>query len=121
MEKTNFKNWGWWAIGGLVAVLVVVGVVISISSGPKPSEDSTTAEEQGSEEEKEDKTDEAVDVADAEEAEKPAVDNSVATTESDLPQSGPEDYLWAILLAGGLGYGLSFGAMSLAKKVKQNA
>lgn len=98
MEKTNFKKWGWWAIGGLI-IIAIAGAVIAANTTSEPTgSDDTNTSEEG--------------IADNDSGEKTEnkEEDVVAQGEvEELPQSGPDDSLWAIFLAGIFGYLISLG------------
>jgi len=100
MEKTNFKKWGWWALGGVVAVVIITIVVASM--GPETDLTDTTVPEDDetaiSENNPSDNTN----------TDKPKVDEGKDAEE--LPQSGPvEDGMLVLLLAGVFAYIVSLG------------
>ena len=115
MGKTNFKKWGWWAIGGVVAVVIIAVVVAAIGSGPEPASDEGPEGETPA-----DVTDGNGDGATADEEDKGST--GVATTEDNaeaLPQSGPiEDGMLVLLLAGVFAYIISLGLNNVMRAAK---
>jgi len=116
MEKTNFKKWGWWAIGGLVAVAIVAALVVAMGGGPKPTESEEPVENV--------EQTEVVNNGNWDDDE-PEDETSVVAVEEvgALPQTGPtEDGMLVLLLAGVFAYVMSlmlssvFRAARLEKK-----
>ncbi|MCL1839898.1 hypothetical protein FWF89_02805 [Candidatus Saccharibacteria bacterium] len=112
MEKTNFKKWGWWALGGVVAIVVIAVVVAIVGSGPEPTTDEPEGDGQTG----------IVDEKPSEEPEKPG---EVAVEDpGTLPQSGPvEDGMLGLLLAGVFAYvvGLALSSVRRAAKLEKKA
>lgn len=105
MEKTNFKKWGWWALGGVVAVAIVTVMVVSMGPSAEvadvgKTEDETSGEAEGNPAETSD------DVAEVETGE--------------LPQSGPvEDGVLVLLLAGVIAYVMSLTVTNVVRAARR--
>ena len=107
MEKTNFKKWGWWAIGGVVAIAVIVGAVAMMGSGPEPAD---TEDPEG------DGTTNVVDVT-PDDTKKP---QDEVTNPEELPKSGPvEESMLALLLAGVFAYIMGLSLTSVYRAAKR--
>lgn len=122
-KESKFKKWGWWAVAGLVGVLVIAGLIIAVTtSGPKPSTEVAQADENNQQEANE----ETKNPEEDKKEEKPtqqATPELPAITESpsaDLPKTGPEDSIVPILSAGVIGYilalGINYGANTLRRR-----
>lgn len=116
----NVKKWGWWAVVGLVALLVIAGLVIAIAtSGPKPTSDVATddtsnqdnTEDLPSGENEEDST------STEQEETAPELPAITETPSSDLPKTGPEDSSILPIIAAGLaGTAISYGIIALRRR-----
>ena len=121
MEQSNVSNvkkWGWWAVVGLVALLVIAGLIIAIAtSGPKPSTEVATDEtsNQDNNEETPSGTNEEDDTSKQEQTtpELPAISETPST---DLPKTGPEDTILPIVIAGIAGSVISYGVIALRRR-----
>jgi len=112
MEKTNFKKWGWWALWGVVVILIIAALVSSLGSGPKPADGELTEDEgQG-------QTEIVADESATEEEEAKAGDDAAGDMDA-LPQSGPvEDGMLGLLLAGAFAYVMSLALGSVFRAAK---
>lgn len=113
MKNTNFKKWGWWALGGLVVVILIAGFVIARSSGPEPSDSTDVADTSEGENNEAIGGGESQDKSGEEETDVVADNPPV-----DLPQSGPKDNLAGILWAGAGAYLVSFAIVSVVRSRK---
>ena len=114
MEKTNFKKWGWWALGGVVAVAIIAVVVVILRTGPEPTD---------TEEPKGDGQSGIVDEKPTDkEPAKPDDSGDGVATISDaeaLPQTGPvEDGMLGLLLAGVFAYVIGLGLNNVYRAAK---
>ncbi|MDR3298020.1 MAG: hypothetical protein LBT19_01420 [Candidatus Nomurabacteria bacterium] len=117
---TNIKKWGWWAIVGLVAIIVIAGLIIAISlSGPKPSDEIANPEETS---EQDTTTEEPA----TSEEDKPLVAEvtpelpTITESPENLPKTGPEDIILPALLAGLSTYILALTATTIHRNHRRN-
>ncbi len=121
--NAKYKRWGWGAIIGLVAVILVAGFVVAVtlSSNPKPNTDevlvdnpdsgvivgdadSNASDNKKSEEKKEEnKASENKNSANTNNSQKNDVqennvNNNVVATNNEMPQTGPENVLLSFFL-----------------------
>ena len=109
MEKTNFKKWGWWALGGVVAIVVVTMIVAAMGPADDLSDGKAPKDDEKPVVEDKDKTD-----GDKEADKKPAEDTE------ELPASGPvEDGMLGLLLAGVFAYIVGLGVNNVVRVAKQ--
>ena len=102
MEKTNFKKWGWWALGGVVAAVIVVGLVAMMSTGPATVDDPNG-----------DGQNELVNNGPADTDKTKEKEKEKEETET-LPQSGPvENGVLGLLLAGVFAYVVGLSVNSI--------
>ena len=106
MEKANFKKWGWWALGGVVAVVVIAVVVAVVGSGPEPIDNA-------------DPEDGSTEVADNTPVDTKEPDGAETKEPEALPQSGPvEDGMPGLLLAGVFAYVMGLALTSMYRAAK---
>ena len=109
MEKTNFKKWGWWALGGVVAIVIIAALVAALGKS-EPEGEKTPADNDG-------QTGVVVDDP-ADEEEPGDVAAGSGGTEA-LPQSGPvENSVLALLLAGVFAYIMSLALGNVFRAAK---
>lgn len=116
----NVKKWGWWAVVGLVALLVIAGLVIAIAtSGPKPTSDVATDDtsNQDNTEELPSGENEKDSTSTEQEETTPELPAITETPSSDLPKTGPEDSSILPIIATGLaGTAISYGVIALRRR-----
>lgn len=115
---SNVKKWGWWAVAGLVALLVIAGLIIAIAtSGPKPSEDVANEDTTGQEntEQTPSGNNQEEDTS-KEEQTTPELPTISETPSTDLPKTGPEDTILPIIVAGLAGSAISYGIIALRRR-----
>lgn len=117
-KVANVKKWGWWAVVGLVALLVIAGLIIAIAtSGPKPSTEAATNETSDQENTEETPSGaNAEEGTDEEEQSTPELPTISETPSTDLPKTGPEDTILPILAAGVVGTAISYGVVALRRR-----
>jgi|GEM_PF-2800380 len=111
MEKTNFKNWGWWALGGVV-VIAIVALAATLRAGPEPTDEvSVEGDGRGQTEVVADGS------ATGEEA--TGTEGATAGDSSALPRSGPsEASMFGLLLAGVFVYVMSLALGNVTRAAK---
>ena len=116
----DFRKWGRWAGVGLVVVALVIGGIVVMTaqqSGPTPNDSAEVSDE--NEVVNEGGTNDGGATGETE----VAAENE-ANSATGMPQSGPEDGLLGILLAGAVVYGASLGVSEIYRRVmrvKENA
>jgi predicted flap endonuclease-1-like 5' DNA nuclease len=106
----NLKKWGWWAVAGLVAVLVIAGLIIAIAkSGPKPADEVAKTPETTNNDNEQKETEKP--------AEQPAARPELPEpAPADLPKTGPEDTILPIIGASAVGYLVALGVTTIRRR-----
>ncbi len=124
MEETNFKKWGWWALGGIVLIGAMAAVIALTAGGPEPSgptnTDTSTNKDKDDDKENKDKDkDKETDRTQTPPPEVPGEQTPTDIVAEDLPRTGPlETGIWTVLLAGIISYIMALSLSNVFRAAK---